>query len=742
MDSQLRAQVVFHLTGRRPDAESGEGAIEGLSPALLAAYRNLDSLRHDFPVVFAGGGERDYVQSVSQVVDRALRKVAPEGVQGEGMRRRVLGIEKRIRADVAAGANGTLLELWDKATAALAAKADAAFAKDAQKARNALGVDGEVAGCDVALPARFMRHAWSVVQHEKVRAARERIDSLTIRLGEILRADYMRSEQALEQPALKASFGAAHHGLFDFAAMSRLLQTAGPQGGLDERRRRRVEQALEVIEAQRFFAPIGRSGSGASGPVHEFAFADPGAALDAFLARLPELVELLKALQVAELEVEGNYREELHDPIFAAFGEDSITPQDLQFFPDYLVCLERRDRREPAHLAQALSSGVPLKVMVQVDDLLEDASPGRGRFAFGLRSSQLASAAMSFDEVFVLQTAASNLLQLKARVHHGLRHPGAALFSIYAGTAGSALPAYLVSAAAMQSRAFPAFSYDPAAGPDLAARFSLENNPQPGRDWPAEKLSYADQDLQSVIEEVAFTFADFVACDPRYAGHFAPVPRAEWGDAMIPLDAWLENPPQDAAQGVPYVLAVDDADLMCRLVVDERLVRAAMRCREGWHRLQELGGVRDSRAEQLLARERAAWEEQHQRELQAATAVAAAASAAAGGKVPSEPATLAAASPAPNAAEAAAAEPARNPDEPYIETIRCSTCNECTQINPRMFNYNENKQACIADLKAGTYAQMVEAAESCQVSIIHPGKPWNPQEPGLAELIERAKPFQ
>jgi hypothetical protein len=37
---------------------------------------------------------------------------------------------------------------------------------------------------------------------------------------------------------------------------------------------------------------------------------------------------------------------------------------------------------------------------------------------------------------------------------------------------------------------------------------------------------------------------------------------------------------------------------------------------------------------------------------------------------------------------------------------------------------------------------MVEAAESCQVSIIHPGKPWNANESGLEELLERARPFQ
>jgi ferredoxin len=303
---------------------------------------------------------------------------------------------------------------------------------------------------------------------------------------------------------------------------------------------------------------------------------------------------------------------------------------------------------------------------------------------------------------------------------------------VYAGPANGTLPGYLAAAAAMQSRAFPAFSYDPAAGTDLASRFSLENNPQPERDWPLERITYADPDLQAVSEETAFTFVDFVACDPRYAGHFAPVPRASWGDAMLSAHAWLDDPPTDAARGVPYVLAVDEADLLCRVVVDERLMRAAVRCRDAWRRLQELGGIHDSRTERRLAKEREAWEAEHRRET-AATPAAEIVPAAADAAAPATPATPAA---APEAAE-----PARNPDEAYVETVRCSTCNECTQLNPRMFAYNENKQAYLKDVKAGTYAQLVEAAESCQVSIIHPGKPWNPDEPGLAELLERAKPF-
>jgi ferredoxin len=91
----------------------------------------------------------------------------------------------------------------------------------------------------------------------------------------------------------------------------------------------------------------------------------------------------------------------------------------------------------------------------------------------------------------------------------------------------------------------------------------------------------------------------------------------------------------------------------------------------------------------------------------------------------------------------AAAEPAeeRPSDEPYIETSRCTSCDECTQISNKMFAYDANKQASIVDPDAGTYRQLVEAAESCQVCIIHPGKPRNPNEPGLDDLIKRAEPF-
>ena len=55
----------------------------------------------------------------------------------------------------------------------------------------------------------------------------------------------------------------------------------------------------------------------------------------------------------------------------------------------------------------------------------------------------------------------------------------------------------------------------------------------------------------------------------------------------------------------------------------------------------------------------------------------------------------------------AESEPEKTSDEAYIETPRCASCNECVQVNNKMFAYDDNKQAYIKDASAGTYAQLV-----------------------------------
>jgi ferredoxin len=206
---------------------------------------------------------------------------------------------------------------------------------------------------------------------------------------------------------------------------------------------------------------------------------------------------------------------------------------------------------------------------------------------------------------------------------------------------------------------------------------------------------------------------------------------------MVPAGDWLALPEREAAERVPYLLAVDDKDVLHRVIVDMRMMQATRRCVLLWHRLQEHGGIHDSHAVRLLAREKAAWEAQKNEEIDAIRKAAAAAGAPAAEAAPAT--TAAGAPPATEPAPAADEKPAS--DDPWIETARCPSCNECQLINPEMFGYNDNKQAFIKDITKGTYRQLVEAAEVCQVAIIHPGKPRNPDEPGLDELMKRAEAF-
>jgi ferredoxin len=215
-----------------------------------------------------------------------------------------------------------------------------------------------------------------------------------------------------------------------------------------------------------------------------------------------------------------------------------------------------------------------------------------------------------------------------------------------------------------------------------------------------------------VREPCAFTCADFLLCDDRYASHFAVLPRPHWNAAMLPVADWLALDDQEAAQRVPYLWAADAGDSLHRVIVDARLMQATRRCLLLWRRLQE----------------------------HAATAGAPAGAAQAATAEPAVPAPAQSGpelSPAPETAT-----PGRPSEEAWIETARCPSCNECQLINDRMFKYNDRKQAYIADITAGTYRQLVEAAEGCQVAIIHPGMPRDPNEPGLEDLLRRAEPFR
>ena len=609
MEAELHSQVAFYLTGKT-SAEALD-AVEGLDlrPALLAAYRDLTALRYDYPLVLAQGAESPFAESLTGLVDRTLEKLSANGGAGDRLQKQAFRAEREIRLLLGEGAQGSLSALWDQAATRLASKGDETLAEGLRRVRAALPVDGEVLDCNEALPAGLLRHAWNRVQERKARRLRDDVQRLVLKLNDILNAEFVHSDAGLSAQSLKASVGSMHADTFDFQAMSRILGKTFKRP-LSKGRRERIRSLIAALKSHRF-SPSKALHTGEGEP-YSFVYQSCGQALKAFRERSPKMIELARALAVAELEINGEYSEERHDALFEAFGANGLEAKELSLFPAYLVCLKASglDAAEYAKLSEILSSGLPMKILVQSDDILEAPAPG-GRFAVGLRSKQLASMAIGLNDVYVLQSSASNLVQYRERIESGLSYAGPALFSVYSGAtpSASALPPYLNAAAAMESRAFPAYTYDPSAGPDWASRFTLDQNSQPECDWPLQNVQYEDEQHQRNSEQVAFTLIDFVACDRRFAGHFARVPREKWNGTLMTVPECLARVPNGLPEKVPYVTMVDPDNVLQKVIVDDQVVREARRCADMWRSLRELGGIHNSHAERLLERERGAWEE-------------------------------------------------------------------------------------------------------------------------------------
>ena len=674
----------FRLTGARAGAL---GAADGLRPALFGRFADLTSLRYDYPLI-ALADDTDAFVPLSRLVDDALAEAAPKGIAGERIRRTALRVEREIRVMLEAGERGDLAAMWTKAVDRLAVRGGDAFRSDAGAVRGAIRKDGALIACESEVGSLVVSHVWRGAQARKTRLARMTIDALAQRLADLVRADLLRSSDGRRADALRSGVGTRHQDVFDFSLMATLLSGPSGESALGPARRERIERTVTALRAQRFFD--------ADVP-YVFAFDRIEEALAAYEDRLPAMAALVRAMSVAELELRGAYDEQRHDAYFARFDEHSLTPGERALFPDYLVRLEAggADQASRANIIEGLTSGAPLKIVFVTDD------------AFGL-GAHLATTAMGLGDAFVVQSSASRLFEVRGRVRSAIDFAGPALISLFVPT-HAALPEYLVAAAAAESRAFPTFAYDPAAGAGWKECFALLD-PAPGDGvWPEHDLEYAGADGARMSERVAFTPADLALVDPRYASDLAAIPRAVWSDALTPVASALGA---DANGHIPFVYAIDADAGLHKVAIADRLVQLTKRSAEAWRRLVELDELKREPA-----------------------AVAA----------PVAPAETAAPAPsASDAAPAAAVAVAEAPasDEPYIETPRCTTCNECTTLNPRAFAYNENKQAYIKDAKAATYREMVEAAENCQVAIIHPGKPRDPSEPGLDDLIKRAESFR
>ena len=358
---------------------------------------------------------------------------------------------------------------------------------------------------------------------------------------------------------------------------------------------------------------------------------------------------------------------------------------------------------------------------------------------------------------------------------------------------------------ALESRAFPFLTYDPDGGSSFADCLSLEGNPSPDDAWPTYALRYVDDAGADQEMELPVTIADWAATEVRFKQHFSELAASASDDELMPFHEFVAASAGDREGRTPFIWALTRERKLRRLRVSPEMVGLAVERQQFWSQLRQLAGleipvaVHDAVAGQMeaefaqradalrldyeakIAELKATLPAQMARRLAEGLLRNAGGSAAvaellasmpavkipAGAVVPGgngatpTPAASTAAAPgasaAPPAPVAAPVTPAAPPtaaptatavadDEPlaleaYIESARCTSCNECTNLNKKMFAYNADKQAYVKDASAGTFQQLVIAAERCPVSIIHPGTPLNPKEKDLEKWVKRAARF-
>jgi pyruvate-ferredoxin/flavodoxin oxidoreductase len=278
--------------------------------------------------------------------------------------------------------------------------------------------------------------------------------------------------------------------------------------------------------------------------------------------------------------------------------------------------------------------------------------------------------------------------------------------------------------------------HDPRRGTTLRDWFSLDGNPDADKTWTTSTLEYLDDEGRVQLMTTPLTPAEFALGEVRFRKQFVRL-AADDEDRAIPIDEYVELPPEQRAGRMPFVHATDDDRHLIKVACSPEIVDLVEDRRRYWQTLQYLSGVHEDALTALHAADLGALRTQYEQataaretsmddiaramaELATASRAPAAAGAALsfGGVASAGPAAV----PAPSGEDSCMPngpiwlDPA---DEP-----KCTDCGTCYQELPQFFE----KATVVIDGAAQQIARMIPgAAQKVEVT------------PDIAKRIARVK---
>jgi pyruvate-ferredoxin/flavodoxin oxidoreductase len=235
--------------------------------------------------------------------------------------------------------------------------------------------------------------------------------------------------------------------------------------------------------------------------------------------------------------------------------------------------------------------------------------------------------------------------------------------------------------------------------------------------------------------EVAMTFADFAITEARFRKHFRKVPRDAWNENMIALVDFLELPDDERKGKFPYIWVVDKKQHLARVLVAKTIVESCEERRDFWIMLRSLTDYKPEEEEPENV------EEKIRAEIVGNISRGLMKMAGGSGDEPTIDISQLANGAGSEAAEIPVEPGSNGYMAPWLETEECTSCDECTQLNSKIFAYNTDKKAYILDPLGGPYEDIVKAAEKCTARVIHPGLPKDRTAKDIEKWIKRGEKF-
>jgi pyruvate-ferredoxin/flavodoxin oxidoreductase len=474
-------------------------------------------------------------------------------------------------------------------------------------------------------------------------------------------------------------------------------------------------------------------------------------AMGIFEGHMAKMAEGLKAVRMAEIELNGGYKKERHGEFFTYFDWRKFTDEEFALCPPVVSVGGDGAMYDIGfqNLSRMMMSGKPIKVLIldtqvysntggqactsgftgQISDMAQYGKAMQGKEEV---RKEIALVGMAHRTTYVLQGSMSNATHLIEGFIDGLNARRPALFNIYA----ACMPEHGIgddmgehqSKLAVESRAYPLIRYNPDRGILPEECFDIEGNPAIDQDWPTYSLDYTDETGKKSKMEVPLTFADFAVTEARFRKQFRAAPRDTWNENMVLLTEFLDLGADDREGKFPFIWAVDKKNRLTRVIPAEPIVKACEDRRNFWRMIKSLAGVREQvDAAAIAEKAKSEFAQSLVAQLQQML-----------------PGPAPAAQPVAQVSRPVLPEPSNNNgySAPWIDSPQCTSCDECTTINAKIFAYDEHKHAYIKDPKGGPYKDLVRAAEKCTAQVIHPGTPYDPKEKDLDKLQKRASKYQ